>query len=103
MSSPGSGSILDPECSLLAKRFNRTLGPLVHSGNGDMRHSSVGDHMNANPYEKWSNGSDGIGIGASNHHSSSSKGIFGNGEEKEAITYDIHIEIRDMRPMTQVL
>ena len=82
----GSGSILDPECSLLAKRFNRTLGPLVHSGSdhhmsgggGEMRRGGGVDHMN-NPYERWSNGSDGIGNGASQQHSSS-KSIFGNGE-----------------------
>ena len=80
----GSGSILDPECSLLAKRFNRTLGPLVggHGGHSN----SVGDHLNnsSNPYEKWSNGSDagGIGIGS---HNSSNKGIFGNGERMRRV------------------
>ena len=80
----GSGSILDPECSLLAKRFNRTLGPLVggHGGHSN----SVGDHLNnsSNPYEKWSNGSDGGGIGIGSHNSSN-KGIFGNGERMRRV------------------
>ncbi|TRY73834.1 hypothetical protein TCAL_12803 [Tigriopus californicus] len=52
-------SLLDTD-SLLAKRFNRAMGPLV-SGNSSLSDLSngLGGHSN-NPYEKWSNGSDNL-------------------------------------------